>query len=160
VQKRGRARGQPHSTRLMAGITPSRWGSRKRPGSPAVRGGSLTATGSQPLHCSVRGWLRRQVSMFDHSCASLSWLDTAEAAPRRRGRWRSRGRWWRGPYGPRHQTTLPPQRCAGWFAGSSTTRCPWTTARARVTAAGHHALGESRAAPERAARCHALDTGY
>jgi len=34
-------------------------------------------------------------------------LDTAEAAPRRCVRWRSRGRRWRGPYGPLDRTTLP-----------------------------------------------------
>jgi hypothetical protein len=34
-------------------------------------------------------------------------LDTAEASPRRRGRWRSRGRRWSGPFGPLDRTTLP-----------------------------------------------------
>jgi hypothetical protein len=33
--------------------------------------------------------------------------DAAEASPRRRGRWRSRGRRWSGPYGPLDRTTLP-----------------------------------------------------
>jgi len=32
---------------------------------------------------------------------ALRGLDAAEAAPRRRGWWRSRGRRWRGPPGPR-----------------------------------------------------------
>src|SRR5262249_31944054 len=31
----------------------------------------------------------------------------AQAAPRRRNRWRSRGRWWRGPGGPLDRMTLP-----------------------------------------------------
>jgi len=43
-------------------------------------------------------------------------LDAAEAAPRRCVRWRSRGRRWHGPHGPRDRTTLPPQRRAGWCA--------------------------------------------
>jgi len=41
--------------------------------------------------------------------------------------------------GPRHHTTLPSQRRAGWAAACGAAGCPWETARARAPAAGHRA---------------------
>jgi hypothetical protein len=58
--------------------------------------------------------------------------------------------------GPRHHTTLPPQRRAGWSADASAGRCPWATTQTRALAAGHCAsLRASHCAQGRAAhgRC-------
>jgi len=65
-EQRGEARGSGCSRAL-----PSRRGARTSPRSPAVRGGRAAATLHLPLHGPVRGRLRRQAHMFDHSCASL-----------------------------------------------------------------------------------------
>jgi hypothetical protein len=72
--------------------------------------GTLSTAPSQPLHGLVRGRLRRQAHMFDHSCTSFAW-------PGRRGGIASAVSFMAQPWttvawalGPRDRTTLPPSR--------------------------------------------------
>src|SRR6266446_8908120 len=50
--------------------------------------------------------------------------------------------------GPRDRATLPPQRRPAWSAACGAARCPWETARARATAAGHRAAPAAGSAGE------------
>src|SRR5262249_25687190 len=119
----------------------------------------------------VRGRLRCQAYLGDLRVRVLRGPDAAEASPRRRASWRSRGRWWRGPAA---RATERPCRLSAVPAGPRTAVCPgvvWTslvseprppaTSASPVTAsAGGGALRCSLGRPRRLGLQEVVHTGW
>jgi hypothetical protein len=149
----GGQRGEARRSLYLSAL-PRRRGARTSPGSSARGGGSPAAQRPFERGCTDRSADRCADRHTDPSVRARAFggLDAAEALPRRCISWRSCGRRWSGPLGPRDRTTLPPQRRAGWAADCGAARCPWETARARAPAT---ALRQRLVAPVRAApgRC-------
>ncbi len=94
---------------IRSSALPSRWGAGTCPGSPAVRGGSPAAQRPCERGCTDRsaGGCADWPTFTTVHVRACGGLEAAEAQPRRREPWRSRGRRWSGLLGPLDRTTLP-----------------------------------------------------